>query len=74
MEYYLADGTGYPVCPSDGNLQVFDRDGNSKVVRWTLGSFMELNNLYASKTRLYCVEKPSGDLQSIRYLGASLHH
>ena len=36
---------------------VFDRDGNSKVLKWTLANFMELNNLYASKTRLYCVEK-----------------
>ena len=49
--YYLSDGSGSKI--SDEGLLV--RGGAPHSLPWSLGNFMRACNVYASRTRLYCV-------------------
>ena len=48
--YYLSDGSGSKI--SDEDLLV---RGTPHGLPWSLGNFMRACNMYASRTRLYCV-------------------
>ena len=57
LEYYLADGSGAPVCSDGEFLKIYDEKGSCRSLTWTISNYLSINNLHASKARLYCVEK-----------------
>lgn len=53
--YYLADSSGAIIGSSDTNFTV---PGENTIIPWTVGNYMAMSHSrYASKTRLYCVQK-----------------
>lgn len=59
-EYYIADGSGMPVCRGDGIVKICNTDQTTSNLKWTLRTHIEISKTYPSKLRLYCVEKEKG--------------
>ena len=60
FHYYLADSTGLSLS-KDGLLSIDDEDGIEKTIPWTLQNYLKVSNIkYASKTKLFCVQRSSG--------------
>ena len=49
-----------PVCGEDGMIKVCNADSTTSAVKWTLRKYIELQRIYPSKLRLYCVERITG--------------
>ena len=60
-QFYLSDGSGSAI-PNE-NFEIDLEDGTKETVQWTLQNYFKVSGVrYPSRTRLYCVKVPSGEM------------